>query len=132
MEIVEKIKIGLKQEASDSVTEKNTAIAMKSGTLSVYATPAMTALMERAASQLAQEYLPEGWTSVGISISVAHISASPIGMKVRAEAEITAFDGRKISYKVTAFDESGEIGKGTHERFVVDEVKFMQKAAGKK
>ncbi|TCS80436.1 thioesterase family protein [Pectinatus cerevisiiphilus] len=132
MEITEKVKTGLKKEISGSVTEKNTAIAMKSGTLPVYATPAMMALMEQAAAELVQEYLPEGWTSVGIAMSVAHTSASPVGMKVRAEAKITAVDGRKISYEVTAFDQSGEIGRGTHERFAVNEEKFMKKTNSKK
>lgn len=132
MEITEKVKTGLKKEISDSVTEKNTAIAMKSGTLPVYATPAMMALMEQAAAELVQEYLPEGWTSVGIAMSVAHTSASPVGMKVHAEAKITAVDGRKISYEVAAFDQSGEIGRGTHERFAVNEEKFMKKTNSKK
>lgn len=132
MEITEKVKTGLKKEISDSVTEKNTAIAMKSGALPVYATPAMMALMEQAAAELVQEYLPEGWTSVGIAMVVAHTSASPVGMKVRAEAKITAVDGRKISYEVAAFDQSGEIGRGTHERFAVNEEKFMKKTNSKK
>ena len=132
MDITEKIKSGMKKEASDVVSAGNTAAVVKSGLLDVYATPAMTALMEQAAAELIQELLPDGWTSVGISMSIAHTSASPIGLKIRAEAKITAVDGRKISYEVAAFDEAGEIGRGTHERFAVNAEKFMQKANKKK
>ncbi len=128
MEITEKIKAGMKKEASDVVSAGNTAASVKSGLLDVYATPAMTALMEQAAAELIQELLPDGWTSVGISMAIAHTSASPIGFKIRAEAKITAVDGRKISYEVAAFDEAGEIGRGKHERFAVNAEKFMQKA----
>lgn len=132
MDITEKINIGMKKEALSVVDQNNTAVAMKSGTLPVYATPAMTALMEQAASQLAQENLPEGWTSVGIKMNIDHSSATPVGMKITAQAEVTAVEGRKISYKVTAFDEIGEIGKGLHERFAVKADKFLQKASNKR
>lgn len=131
MEITEGIKVGMKREVTDKVTNKNTATAMKSGTLPVYATPAMSALMEEAAAELTQEYLPAGWTSVGITMNIAHNSASPVGASIHAEAEVTAVDGRKISYLVKAYDNAGEISTGTHERFAVKEEKFLQKASKK-
>lgn len=128
----ENIKIGMKRAATGSVSEENSALAMGSGSLPVYATPAMTCLMEKAAAELAEECLPEGWTSVGISLSVQHKAATPIGMEVRAEAEVTAVEGRKITYAVRAFDGREEIGSGTHERFAVLRQKFMAKAEGKR
>ena len=128
----EKIKVGMKREASEEVVEGNTALAMGSGSLPVYATPAMTCLMEKAAAELAEECLPEEWTSVGIALDVQHKAATPVGMEVRAEAEVTAMDGRKIVFAVRAFDGKEEIGSGTHQRFAVLREKFMAKAQGKK
>ena len=128
----EKIKVGMKREASEEVVEGNTALAMGSGSLPVYATPAMTCLMEKAAAELAEECLPEEWTSVGIALDVQHKAATPVGMKVRAEAEVTAVEGRKIVFAVRAFDGKEEIGSGTHQRFAVLREKFLAKAQGKK
>lgn len=128
----EKIKVGMKKDASEEVVEGNTALAMGSGSLPVYATPAMTCLMEKAAAELAEECLPEEWTSVGIALDVQHKAATPVGMKVRAEAEVTAVEGRKIVFAVRAFDDKEEIGSGTHQRFAVLREKFLAKAQGKK
>ena len=125
----ENLKIGMKHTASEKVTEKNTALAMGSGSLPVYATPAMTCLMEKAAAELAEAYLPEGWTSVGIALDIQHSAPTSMEAEVRAEAQITAIDGRKITYEVRAFDGSGEIGAGTHQRFAVRRDKFMAKSA---
>lgn len=119
---------GLKHEVSEEVTEEKTASAVGSGTLPVYATPALSALMENAAATLVEELLPEGWTTVGGSIALLHKAPTPVGRKVRAVAEVTAVEGRKISYKLLAFDESGEIGEASHERFAVQKDKFMDKA----
>lgn len=131
MDAAEYIKAGMEKAALSEVTQENTARSMGSGSMDVYATPAMTALMEQAAAELAQENLPEGWTSVGIALSIEHTSATPIGVLTRAVAKVTAVEGRKISYEVKAFDESGEIGHGTHERFAVEAEKFMAKAQSK-
>lgn len=127
----QEIKIGLTNEASDMVTEKNTAVAMGSGILKVYATPAMCALMEKAASDLMDTLVEAGSTTVGISLNISHTAATPVGMKVTATAEITGVEGRKISFKVTAYDEAGEIGTGTHERFIVGAEKFQSKVNSK-
>lgn len=130
MEFTE-LKVGMKFQVEEEVTERNTAVALGSGSLEVYATPAMACLMERAAADLAQKHLPEGWTSVGISLNIKHQAPTPIGMAVKAEAEIVQVDGRKLTYTVRAFDDREEIGNGTHERFIVEAEKFRGKAAGK-
>ena len=125
------MEVGQKKEVIGKVLENNTAAAMRSGSLAVFATPAMVALMEEAAAGLLTENLPEGETSVGIMMNISHIAATPVGMKVRAVAEITAVEGRKVSFKVEAFDEVEKIGEGTHERFIVKSEKFLAKANGK-
>lgn len=104
---------------------------MGSGSLPVYATPAMTCLMEKAATEAVEALVPEGWTTVGISLHVAHTAATPVGLTVRAEAEVTAVEGRKIIFTVRAYDDQGEIGVGSHERFAVAKEKFLAKAAAK-
>ena len=125
------VKAGLKNTVSEEVTEANTALAMGSGSLPVYATPAMTCLMEKAATEAVERFMPEGWTTVGISLHAAHTAATPVGLTVRAEAEVTAVEGRKLVFTVRAFDDKEEIGVGTHERFAVAKEKFLAKAAGK-
>ncbi len=126
------IKVGLVNEAKTIVTEKNIASTMGSGCLRVFATPAMCCLMEKAASELMDSLVEEGSTTVGTALNIAHTAATPVGMEVVAKAEITAVEGRKISFKITAFDEAGEIGYGTHERFIVFKEKFQAKTDGKK
>ena len=130
-DMAKEIKIGLANEASATVTEENIASTMGSGCLRVFATPAMCCLMEKAASELMDSLLDEGSTTVGISLNIAHSAATPVGMSVTAAAEITAVEGRKITFKVTARDEAGEIGSGTHERFIVYKEKFQSKADAK-
>ena len=130
MEIKE-IKPGMKNEVTDRVTEAKTAKVMGSGSLPVYATPAMTCLMEKAATEAVEHLMPDGWTTVGISLHVAHKAATPVGLTVRAEAEVTAVEGRKLVFTVRAYDDKEEIGVGTHERFAVAKEKFLAKAAGK-
>ena len=126
-----RVQVGLKNTVSEVVTEEKTAKAMGSGSLPVYATPAMTCLMEKAATEAVESLMPEGWTTVGISLHAAHTAATPVGLTVRAEAEVTAVEGRKIIFTVRAFDDAGEIGVGSHERFAVAAEKFLAKAAAK-
>ena len=125
------VQVGLKNTVSEEVTEERTARAMGSGSLPVYATPAMTCLMEKAATEAVEALVPESWTTVGISLHVAHTAATPVGLTVRAEAEVTAVEGRKIIFTVRAYDDQGEIGVGSHERFAVAKEKFLAKAAAK-
>ena len=114
-----------------SVTEKNTALALGSGSLKVFATPAMICLSEQAASRLLEENLPQDLTSVGTALNIVHSAPTPLGIKVRATVKIISVDGRKIIFEVVASDERGEIGRGTHERFIVNREKFQLKADGK-
>lgn len=122
------ITVGLKGRSDTVVTEHNTANAIGSGLVPVFATPYMIALMENAAANSLLPYLAEDEGTVGTHLDVAHTSATPIGMKVWAEAELTAVDGRRLVFSVAAYDEAGQIGHGTHERFVIAPSKFMAKA----
>jgi len=122
--------VGMKGRSETVVKVANTARTMGSGTLEVFATPAMVALMEQAAVQALP--LPPGQSSVGTLIDIRHTAATPLGSKVWAEAELTAIDGRRLVFTVTAYDEKELIGAGTHERFLVDEKRFVAKAAAKR
>ena len=126
------LKPGAMSEKTQTVTEENTASGLGSGGLAVYATPAMIALMEAAALSTVDPFLPPGWSTVGTELKVRHISATPPGMQVFARAELLSVDGRALSFKVEAFDEKGKIGEGVHDRFIVENEKFMAKAASKK
>ncbi len=125
------IEVGLKGRAETVVTEENTAQAVGSGLVPVFGTPYMIALMENAAVNAIQPYLAKDEGSVGTQLNVAHTSATPIGMKVWANTVITAVEGKKITFEVTAFDEAGEIGHGTHERFIIKPERFLVKAQSK-
>lgn len=127
----ENLKVGLKNSVESVVTENDTALKVGSGSLKVLATPKMIALMEKSAADLVEKILPEEFTSVGISLNVQHIAPTPVGLKIFAEAEIISVEGRKIIFTVSAKDEVEEIGRGTHERFIVDRKKFFAKAEKK-
>jgi len=123
--------IGLKGRADDVVTDRNTAQAACSGALPVFGTPFMCALMEKAAWTSIAPHLADGEGTVGTKLDVAHVSATPLGMKVWAETEVTLVDGKRIELKVAAYDEKGLIGEGTHERFIITNDKFLAKAGRK-
>ncbi|MEG1426747.1 MAG: thioesterase family protein [Oscillospiraceae bacterium] len=123
--------IGSKGQAETIVTAENTAKSMGSGDLLVYATPSMVALMESAARNSVQNALPPGTGTVGTLMNVKHLTASPIHMKITAESERLEEDGRRLVFRVCASDEQGLIGEGIHERFIIDNEKFMAKANGK-
>lgn len=123
--------IGSKGRAEANVTKEITAKAVGSGNLLVFSTPYMVALMEEAACQCVKEWLEEGTATVGTKLNVDHLSATPVGMDVYAEATLTAVDGRKLCFDVEAYDEKGLIGKGTHERFIIFEEKFLAKTYDK-
>ena len=125
------IEIGLKGRAEETVRQENTAQAACSGALPVYGTPFMCALMEKAAWTSIAPFLADGESTVGTNMEISHLSASPIGMKVWAESEVTQVDGRCIELKVSAYDEKGLIGEGTHQRFIVANERFLAKAARK-
>lgn len=124
--------IGLKSEADLIVTEAHTAIRHKSGSLPVFATPAMIAVMEEAAARSVASSLPEGFTTVGTKITARHIAASPVGAEVRAVATLAAVEGKKLSFEIEVFDEVEKIGQGSHERYIIRSGPFMEKASGKR
>lgn len=125
------IEIGMRGRAETVVTPDNTAQAAGSGLVPVFATPWMVALMEGAAVQAVQGALAPDEGTVGTRLDVTHDAATPIGMKVWAEAEVTAVEGRKLTFSVSAFDEAGKIGGGVHERFVIKPDKFLARAQAK-
>ena len=125
------ITVGLRGEVSTLVEREDTAREVGSGDLLVYATPCMVALMEGAACEAIAEALTDTQTTVGTALNIEHLSATPVGLEVRAVAEVTAVEGKVITFAVTAFDEAGEIGKGTHKRVLVNSQKFLDKAYSK-
>ena len=125
------VEIGIQGLAEALVEEADTAKTVGSGDLLVYATPCMVALMEGAAYESIAPYLAEGESSVGTKMEVTHLSATPVGMSVRAESVVTAVDGRKVTFSITAYDEAGEIGKASHERVIIKADRFLEKTYDK-
>ena len=125
------ITVGLKGRAETVVSDSNTAQAACSGALPVFGTPFMCALMEEAAWKSIAPHLEPGQSTVGTKLDITHDSATPVGMKVWAESEVTQVDGKRLVLKVAAFDERGPIGQGTHERFIVTDERFLSKTARK-
>ena len=118
---------GLSARSVTTVTAENTAAAMGSGDLSVFATPAMVALMEHAALEAVAGEVPEGSTTVGSEMNVLHLKPSGLGAEITATAVLTAVEGRKLTFNVGARDSGGMIGEGTHVRYIVDRAKFLSK-----
>ena len=125
------LKPGLTAERGVRVTEAETASRWGSGLVPVFSTPALVGLMESAAVQALEGALPAGQTTVGGHIDVHHLAATPVGMEVRARAELIAVDGRKLTFKIEAWDAVEAIGRADHERFVVDEAKFLARTQAK-
>jgi len=125
------LKPGLSAKVEIIVSETNTAAHLGSGSRAVYATPALVALMENAAVRALEGHLPDGQTTVGGQIDVRHLAATPVGMKVHARAELLEESGRKLTFKVQAWDEEELIGEAKHIRYIVDEDKFMRKVKEK-
>ena len=123
---------GIKGYSELTVTEEMAAKNVGSGTLMVFATPAMIALMEKTAWESVQPELEEGSGTVGTALNVKHVAATPMGMKVTCETELIKVEGRALTFSIRAYDEAGLIGEGTHERFVVYNEKFQAKADAKK
>ena len=121
------LEIGLRYESRTTVSTANSAKTLGSGDMDVFATPAMVAQMENAAMLAVAAELPEGSATVGTQMNTSHIKASPLGAVITASAELTAVDGRKLTFAVKAWDEKGVIGEGEHTRFVVDRARFLSK-----
>ncbi len=125
------LKVGITGSTDVLVSEANTAKTMGSGSLDVFATPAMIALMEKAASMTVQNYIDEDSSTVGTMINIKHIAATPIGMNVTAKAELVEIEGKRLVFSVEAFDGKDKIGEGQHERFIIKAEKFIAKANSK-
>ena len=125
------IKVGMQGIVEDIVETVDTAAEVGSGSLLVYATPCMVAMMEGAACEAIDPVMPEGHTSVGIELNVKHLSATPVGLEIKAEATVTAVEGKVITFDLKAYDEAGLIGEGTHKRCIVSAQKFLDKTYAK-
>ena len=125
------IKPGLTGTAEKTVSAADLATAHRSGTVDVFATPSMIALMEEAAVAALADVLPAELTSVGISLDIRHLAATPPGMPVQATATVREVDGRVITFDVTASDSIEEIGRGSHRRAIVDGASFVQRTNAK-
>lgn len=121
------ITVGMKARVETLVEREDTALEVGSGDLLVYATPCMVALMEGAACEAIAPALTEGKTSVGTALNITHMSATPVGLEVYAEAEVTEVNGNTITFSVVAYDEAGKIGEGTHKRAVITSQRFLEK-----
>lgn len=118
---------GRKLRVEKIVEHADTAASYGSGMLEVFSTPAMIALMEKSAHLLAKSILNDQEDTVGTEVDIKHLRATPLGTQVSAEAELIYAEGRKLVFKVSAYDNKGEIGNGTHVRYIIDPVKFMSK-----
>lgn len=123
---------GLKGELTLVVEERHTAAAYGSGLVPVLSTPHLVALLESAAKETVQPYLKEGQSTVGTLVNVRHLAATPVGMQVRACAELVEVDGRRLRFRVEAWDEREKVAEGEHERFVIDWERFMARVAQKR
>ena len=125
------ITVGMTGKVESFVEREDTALEVGSGSLLVYATPCMVALMEGAACEAIAEALPEGKTSVGTELNISHLSATPVGLEVYAEAEVTEVNGNTVTFQLTAYDETGKIGEGTHKRAIITSQRFLDKVYSK-
>lgn len=126
------LKMGMIGEKEDTVDKSKLATSYGSGGVEVYATPAMVGLMENAALNCVDPVLPEGWATVGMSLDIKHLAATPIGDTVKARAELINIEGRKLSFKIEAYDSKEKIGEGLHNRYIIDLAKFIAKCEEKK
>lgn len=122
---------GITNKKSVAVIIENTALAMGSGTLRVFATPAMIALCEGCCAESVEDLLDEGMTSVGTKVDIEHLAASPLGASILCKSKLVAVDGRRLDFEVEVYDNVDLIGKGTHTRFIVDADRFVNKAYAK-
>lgn len=130
--IKEKLRSGLMAETCVMVDETNTAIALGSGTVPVFATPAMAALVEAAAVKAVADVLNEDQTTVGVYLDLQHLAATPIGLTVRAEARLVQVEGRRLTFRVAVFDDVEQVGAGSHQRMLVDTERFLSRTQGKR
>ena len=125
------LKIGLRGHEDFTVRASDSAKAFRSGSLDVLATPVLIASAEETCADLVQPLLAEGMGTVGTMVNLRHLAPTPVGMKYRCDCEITSIEGRVIRFNVVLFDEKEKIGEGTHERVVINEERFFNKAQKK-
>ncbi len=130
--LMENLVPGLSAEADEIVTDQLTAAVYGSGLVAAFATPALVALVENAAFNAVRPFLEEGQTTVGVEVNIKHLAATPTGMRVRARAELVQFNGRRLDFKVEAWDDVEKIGEGTHARMIVDNARFHARFDQKK
>jgi predicted thioesterase len=131
VEVEQAFEIGMRSEQTFTVEEKYTAGHVGSGSLRVLATPSMIAFMERVASQFMQQRLPEGMSSVGVHVDVHHLAATPLGRQVRVSCEVTGLDGRRVDFRVEAWDDVEKVGEGSHQRYVIEVERFLKRLEAK-
>lgn len=123
---------GLAGEASVEVTPELTAAALRCGIVPVFSTPMLVALLEAAAVHAVEGRLEEGQTTVGTVVNVQHLAATPVGMTVYARAVLTAVDGRRLEFEVSAWDDVERVAAGTHQRFILNQARFEERARAKR
>lgn len=125
------IRTGMKSELELKVEQQHTAIAFGSGNVKVFATPMMIGLMEKAALTAVDKHLGEEFATVGTLVNVKHLASTPIGMGVKAVAELINIEGKRLTFKIEAYDEKEKIGEGIHERYIIELSKFTKRAEEK-
>ncbi len=123
------LKLGMKGESTTTVVRENTASFMGAGGVEAFATPMMILLMENAASRAVAHALDPGYVTVGTLVNVRHLDATSLGQRVRATAELIEIDGKRLLFKVEAYDEQKKIGEGQHERYIINLDRFLKKMA---
>lgn len=131
MDWSETIRAGMKNELVFQVTEKHLASHVGSGSMRVLATPAMIAFMETTSMRLLAQYLPQGYSSVGVNVNVSHLAPALLGAEVRVRAEVVRLEGIQVELAVEAWDHTEKLGEGTHRRVIIDEVRFMKRLSTK-
>ena len=129
---MESLKVGITGSLERTVRDEDTASTIGSGSLAVLATPIMIAAAEQACADLVQPLLDEGMSTVGTRLDIRHLAPTPVGMKYRVDCELSAVNGRVLSFNVVINDEKERVGEGTHERVIINEERFLKKALGKK
>ena len=132
MDLNELLQPGMHKEDAFQVTDERTAIQIGSGASRVLATPWMIAFMERVSHGMLAAMLPPGFSSVGVAVNVRHLAPTPVGDTVRVRSEIKSIDGWRVNFHVEAWDSNEQIGEGEHQRFVIDEQRFLKRAAAKR
>ena len=127
----QQVRPGLTGKVETIITPEDTALHLGSGHVAVLATPHLIRLMETAAVQAVDPLLPDGYCTVGTQLDVSHLAATPVGMQVRATARLTAVDGRRLTFEVTAQDERELVGQGSHQRMIIELDRFRQRAESK-